>query len=762
MRRKSEAHHFSPKEKLDQSTSFFMVGIGGSGMAPIAKILKKRGHYVHGTDRGFSKNVQDLNSLGIDVTIGHSGKPIRPGDVVILSDAIWLESSPEFSRAIELGCLLYRRSQVLGWLLKKKKTIAVTGTHGKTTCTALTASVLKSAGLDPFIIVGADVPALGGSVVMGEGDWAVVEACEAYDGYHDLDPTIVFLTNLEADHLDYHENYESLFQSMLRFVQKIPAEGCLIYCKEDKGASEIAKQFNGRKFGYDSSTLSQLVPDIKDLKIPGAHNRLNAGGVLLVANQVGLDLESAADAISDYRGAKRRMEIHLDGPVIVMDDYGHHPTEIRETIKALRERYPERRIVFVFQPQLYSRTMQFRHEFAEELSKADHVVITDIFASREEPMPGVSALHIAELITKPMNYVPCRHLLPRFLKSMAKPGDLIIGSGVGNIGEMGPLLAAEFKRSGPTKVAVIYGGDNEEREVSLHSGKMAYDALQSKGYDVVMVDIAEQLLTRGDLSFFVGPDRPDVVFLATHGERYEDGAIEGLFELLHLPYTHSNIRASTIAWDKQFLKQFLAGYGLPVTPGILLKQFPKQRPDLSLPLVVKPNDQGSTIGVYFVDKEEDLMPAIQKAFRYSNEILVERWLKGMEITVPVFAGHALPIVEIIPSREHYDFESKYLPGGAEEIVPARISDEIAEKVRSIATQAYEYLDCSGVIRVDMIIEDEMPYILEVNTIPGMTPTSLLPASIKASPLSFADLCEMLVEESLGTLCAEKLDILKSV
>lgn len=762
MRKRNEAHYFSPKEKLDQAESFFMVGIGGSGMAPIAKILKKHGHHVHGTDRGFSKNVQELNLLEIDVTIGHTGQPIQPQDVVILSDAIWLESSPEFRRAAELGCQMYRRSQVLGWLLKRKKTIAITGTHGKTTCTSLTASALQAAGLDPFIIVGAEVPSLGGSVVIGNGEWAVVEACEAYDGHHDLDPTIVFLTNLEADHLDYHENYESLFESMLRFVNKIPADGCLIYCKEDKGALKIAEQFNGRKFAYDSDTLHQLAPDIKELKIAGHHNRLNAGGVLQVCQQVGLDLKTAAKAISEFKGAKRRMEIHLDGPVIVMDDYGHHPTEIRETIKALRERYPERRIVFVFQPQLYSRTTQFRSEFAKELSEADHVVITDIFASREEPMPGVSALHIAELITKPMDYVPCRHLLPRFLASMAKPGDLIIGSGVGNIGEMGPLLVAELKRSGTTKVAVVYGGDNREREVSLHSGKMAYEALQSKGYDVIMVDLAEHLLTKGDLSLFVGPNRPDVIFLATHGERYEDGAVEGLFELLHIPYTHSKIRASTIAWDKQFLKQYLAGYGLPVAPGILLKKVPEKRPDLPLPLVVKPNDQGSTIGVYFVDKEEDLMPAIQKAFRYSNEILVEKWLKGMEITIPVFAGQTLPIVEIIPNREHYDFEAKYVPGAAEEIAPARISDEIAEKVRAIATSIYDHLGCMGVIRVDMILEDNLPYILEVNTIPGMTPTSLLPTSVKASPLSFADLCELLVEEALGKLCAKKLDILKSV
>jgi UDP-N-acetylmuramate--L-alanine ligase len=759
MIRKSERHYFSTQDALEDVRSFFFVGIGGSGMSSLARMLHQKGYEVRGVDRDPSKNSTLLKSLGIDVFIGHDANLITSEDAVVFTDAVWLESSPEFKRAQELGCKLFRRSQILGWLLRDKKIIAITGTHGKTTTTSLVATALKASGLDPTILVGAEVPQLGGAVIEGKGEWAVVEACEAYDGYHDLNPHIILLTNVEPDHLDYHESYEGLCESVQYFINKLPQDGWLVYCEEDPGACKLAAEYPGNKKSYKQTTFDELAPHAGHLQIAGTHNRLNAGGALVAAILAGASLKKSVEAILQFKGACRRMEIHLEEPVLVMDDYGHHPTEIRETIKALRERYPGRRIIFVFQPQLYSRTAQFKAEFAKELSEADHVVITDIFPSREEPMPGVSALHIVELITtKPVDYVPSRHLLPRFLKSIANPGDIILGSGVGNIGEMGHLLAAEFKRQGPVRVAVIYGGDNAEREVSIYSKSLVCEALRSKGYDVFALDITEQLLTTGDLSMLTGPHRPDVAFLATYGKHAEDGCLQGLFELLHIPYTGSDVLTSAICFDKQLTKKILSQEGIHVPPGILLREIPKDPLPFPYPVVVKPNQQGSTVGLSYVNHEEELLPALEKAFVTDEAVLVEMQIKGIELSVPVLGDQVLPVVEIVPKEGIYDFAAKYTPGLENEIVPARVPEYVYLLAQETALKVHSTLGCRGPSRTDMIYDGRKMYVLEVNTLPGLTGTSIMPCSARAMGMSYADLCAAWVEEALSRGCARRFDV----
>jgi UDP-N-acetylmuramate--alanine ligase len=280
MRKKSEIlEAFADRDQLACHDSFFLVGIGGAGMSALAKMLKDRGKRVRGTDSTASQVTAELIADGVEVHIGHRGEPIEAGDAIILTDAIDLGISPEVRRARELGCLLFRRSQLLGYLLSDRKVIAVTGTHGKTTTTGLTGSGLVSAGFDPLIVVGASIPEWGSPVREGEGEWAVVEACEAYDSFHDLDPAIVVLTNLEMDHSDFHGNYENLRESVLRFVNR--ASIGLIYCESDEGAREIADLASVPcKRGYTAAGLS--------LALPGEHNRLNAGGAFEAAHASGV------------------------------------------------------------------------------------------------------------------------------------------------------------------------------------------------------------------------------------------------------------------------------------------------------------------------------------------------------------------------------------------------------------------------------------------------------------------------------------------
>ncbi len=746
MRKREEIRNrFSPRASLDGATRFFLVGIGGAGMSALARMLAHRGFEVRGSDSHRSPETGRLLAEGIEVVIGHTASSIGPGDAVVLTDAIDIDRSPEYAAAVELGRPVVRRSVCLGWLLQSKRVIAVTGTHGKTTTTAMIGAGLIAAGKEPFVMVGASIPQWSGPVVEGTGDLAVVEACEAYDSFHDLDPSIVVLTNLELDHVDFHGNYENLRASMLDFVRKLPDDGLLIYCEEDPGAKEVAELSGRPSRGYALRDWHG-----RHLATPGRHNALNAAAAEVAAVAVGADAASAESGIAAFSGAERRLQKLLEGPITVIDDYAHHPTEIEASLCALRSEYPGRRLVVVFQPHLYSRTAPLIAEFAEALSIADNVVLTDIYPAREDPMPGVSAERIVEEVTKPVRYVPSRHLLPIVVARMLQPGDVVVGMGAGNISEFTPALIKELARddaSRPPHVAVLYGGDSAEREVSLHSGREVHQALKRLGYRSERVDVTDVLLRTGDLSRFIGPDRPDVAFLAVHGTHAEDGALQGLLEMLQIPYTGSGIQASAIAMDKQMTKRVLETQGIRVPRGQLLLS-PSDEVALTPPVVVKPNAQGSTVGLRFVERPEELRGAIEYAFAFDKSVLVEEWVRGMEISTPVLDGEALVPVEISASGGRYDFERKYTPGATEEVCPARLSPELLQSAREIAVQAHEALGCSGATRTDAIVSEEEIYVLEVNTLPGMTSTSLLPNSARAAGIDFDELCRRQVEDAL--------------
>jgi D-alanine--D-alanine ligase len=299
----------------------------------------------------------------------------------------------------------------------------------------------------------------------------------------------------------------------------------------------------------------------------------------------------------------------------------------------------------------------------------------------------------------------------------------------------------------PKRVVVIYGGESAEREVSLHSGRAVQSALLRLGYEAERLDMTELLLSGKGLTKFLGPQRPDLAFLAVHGTAAEDGAIQGLLELLHMPYTGSGIQASAIAMDKAATKSLLQQHGILVPKGVLLTE--PEMPQIDPPLIVKPNAQGSTVGLSFVDQRSEICPALINAFQYDTEVLVEEWIKGMEISTPVLVDRALLPVEIAPNTGKYDFESKYTPGATVEIVPARLAEHLILKSQQIALKAHNALGCKGATRTDMIVRGDDIFVLEVNTLPGMTATSLLPNSAAGLGISFDELCRILVEDELA-------------
>jgi UDP-N-acetylmuramate--L-alanine ligase len=769
MRKAAEiASAFSAKSELEGKTSFFLVGIGGAGMSALARMLKHRGFRVRGTDSTLSPEVGRLRSEDIDVRVGHSGEGIQASDAVVFSDAIDLGFSPEAERAKSVGAPIFRRSQALGWLLKPYKVIAVTGTHGKTTTTGMTGSALIESGLDPLVVVGAAIPQWGGPVREGKGAWAVVEACEAYDSFHDIEPDIVLLTNLELDHVDFHGDFAGLRDSVVRFVNSVPDNGSLIFCAADPGSQEVAslsKQIS--KAGYSESDLDSLALSA-EYGLPGKHNRLNMAGAISAAESAGASLDSAVRGARGFQGAERRLQVLRESGPTVIDDYAHHPTEIEASISAIRERMAGGRLIVVYQPHLYSRTADLIPEFAHALNNADVVFLTDIYPAREDPIPGVSSARIAELIRKPCHYVPSRHLLAREVAAFAHPEDTVVGMGAGTIAEFAPQFITEWNRRSKSafdsaslkfdrsraskfKIVVAYGGDSSEREVSLLSGREIHASLQRQGFDSHAIDVSEQLFKSGDLSAFVGSDRPDLVFLAVHGTHAEDGAIQGLLELLHIPYTGSDIRSSSLAIDKDATKEVLRSAEVRVPNGRLVTS-KDQLEGITPPVVVKPNAEGSTVGLSFVEEAADLQSSVERALSYGGACLVEDWLRGMEVSVPVLGDRALPPVEIAPASGQYDFASKYTVGATEEIVPARLPADVLLRLEAIALQCHKLLGCQGATRTDMILvtgpDGLVPYVLEVNTLPGMTQTSLLPNSARAAGIEFDALVLWLAEDAM--------------
>lgn len=762
MRTKQEiAEAFANRDELDGFRSFFLVGIGGAGMSGVARMLQRRGYRVRGTDSTPSPILVELAGMGIDVSVGHLADLVEEGDAVILSDAIPLDTSPEALRARELGLPLFRRSQALGWLLKGKKTVAVTGTHGKTTTTGMLASALQARGLDPTIVVGAEVPEFGGSVVEGPGEHAVIEACEAYDSLHDFDPFLVLLNNLEMDHVDFHESWENLRDSVTRFANQAEV---LVYNVKDPGACEVAGRARVEKYGFDpDAPVAGSDGAVVELAQHGAHNVANANAALAVVERVAGVTDAAVRAVASFRGAERRQQVLHEGPPLgpgrlgeftLIDDYAHHPTEVRLALQAAKDywvgRRGRKRLVVVFQPHLYTRTAPLIAEFAQALDVADLIVMTDIYPAREEPIPGVSSFRILERCQKPGRYVPSRHLLAREVASVLEAGDVVVGMGAGNISEFGEAFLAELRSraKGTPSVVVAYGGDSAEREVSIHSGRAVFAALERLGYPARLVDLSVLALTTGNLGLLSGPERPDLVFLATHGPRSEDGALQGLLEFFHVRYTGSGVQASAVAMDKDATKRVLREAGIPVPMGDLVRRG-ESPPPWSGPVVVKPNEQGSTVGLSFVSVESELERAVTRALEFDKSCLVEEWLRGVEISVPVLGGRALPPVEIVPASGSYDFESKYTPGATDEVCPARITDEQTRLAQEYALRAHEALGCRGVTRTDMIVTSERIVALEVNTLPGMTPTSLVPRSASVAGISFDDVVDWMVKDGLG-------------
>ena len=394
-----------------------LIGVGGTGLAPIANVLLEMGFRVSGSDREPSSRTEMLSKLGARVCIGHRREHIQdpisgePPDVALVSSAI-PEHNPEIQAARAAGVPVVKRTDFLGPLTAHRRVIAVAGTHGKTTTTGMIAHVLTLAGHGPGYIIGSEIPGLG-SAAAGRSEWFVIEADEYDHAFLGLQPTLIVLTSLEWDHPDCFPDPATYIEAYRAFIRRLRPGGWVVYCQDDPRLRELARDLGDEHWlGYGSRATAQWQAREIDidaqstryalhspsgisfpvqLQTPGLHNVLNSMAAILAASRVGCAMEQSARLIHGYRGAARRFEIKGERRgVLVIDDYAHHPTEVRTTLAAARARYPDREIWAVYQPHTYSRTRVLLDQFEGAFAAADHVLVTDIYAAREAPDPTVT------------------------------------------------------------------------------------------------------------------------------------------------------------------------------------------------------------------------------------------------------------------------------------------------------------------------------------------------------------------------------------
>lgn len=445
----------------------FLIGIGGVGMSAIAHVLLERGYQVSGSDISESDNVIRLREQGAKIYIGQDAENIDESvNVVVRSTAI-RENNVEYLRAKELNIPIWHRSQMLNALMKDRKGVCIAGSHGKTTTSSMVALCLKKCQISPTFVVGGVINELGTNAHSGQSDWFVIEADESDGSLINFHPWLAVITNIDEDHLDHYKDIEEIKDIFKQFMQQCEPSGRVIICADDFQALSLKDQApapvitygesegsdyhirNQRQEGklnkadiyFKEEYLGELV-----LQLPGKHSMLNATAALAVCREVDLDFQAVADVLYLFKGTKRRFQIAgVVNDVTVVDDYAHHPNEIKATLQGAKA-YHKGRLIVLFQPHRYSRTQFLAKDFAEALNVADQVCLLDVYPAGEDPIPGVSSHLIIDNLKTELNaQVLAEEDVPETMKNIAEPGDMILVMGAGSIWLQAPKIVAALR-----------------------------------------------------------------------------------------------------------------------------------------------------------------------------------------------------------------------------------------------------------------------------------------------------------------------------
>ncbi|MFZ0564636.1 MAG: UDP-N-acetylmuramate--L-alanine ligase [Chlamydiales bacterium] len=788
MRHKHKKYHF--------------IGIGGIGMSALAHIMLDKKCLVSGSDLSSNRQIQILQKKGAAVQKGHSAKNISPYDTIVYSSSI-REGNPEYQTALSFNCPVLHRSELLAKLIQGYQSFAVTGAHGKTITSALLTHILSEGGLDPSFAIGGVVEGINGKE--GKGTHFVLEADESDGTFLSYHPESAIITNVEAEHMDYYKTNASLYAAFQTFFSQVKRPEWLFYCGDDSILEKIS-QGKGVSYGFSAHCQLQLSNyrqigwriffDIHfenkyfreiEVALTGSYNALNAAAVFGLALRLGVEEGAIRKALANFPGVARHLQKRGEAQsILFLDDYGHHTTEIKVTLRGIKEAIEERRLVVVFQPHRYTRTRDQLQEYGKAFEWADLVYVTDIYAASEQPIEGVTAESVVEAIraesTVDVGYLP-RENWVKTLKETLRPHDVLLTLGAGDItylhDELGDFISPKFK------VGLIFGGSSCEHEISVKSSRFVADSLNRDLYEIRYFGIdkrgawvagkeADHLLrnenhvsssnSRSPIDPEIAKEMEecDLFFPVVHGTHGEDGTLQGFFEILGKPYVGPDCRSAAIAMDKVITKRLVSANGI-LTPkdltfgpvewlrdqAALLDEIEK---NLTFPLFVKPVHLGSSVGVCKVKEKSGLSQAIDKVFHYDNQVMVEEGKENCRELEFAVIGNTLGHTVLSPSPgeklsggEFVDYEKKYGKEAISTTVHPNLDPELLREGQKLARRAYLAIGCSGMARVDFLLDsNDRFWFFEMNTIPGMQPLSLFPRIWQREGMSGEKLLDQLV------------------
>lgn len=755
---------------------YHLMGLGGIGMSALARLLLQKGHVVQGSDVTRTELLEKLEKEGVRVFVGQTGEGIDSTDTVVYSSAV-AQENVERQLALQKGCRFVHRSECLAEVVHGKKGLFVTGTHGKTTTSGLLSWVLWKGGYFPSFALGGILREVETNGHFGGGEYFVVEADESDGSFLAGRPFGAIVTNLEEEHLDYWKGKEALWQAFSTFCHKVQDPSYLFWCADDAALRSLS--LPGESYGFSAEATARVVSYRREgrgmvatfsfegvlyedvhIALSGRHNVLNSLAVFALARRLQVQEGAIREALSTFPGTKRRLEVLGQGHYVdFFEDYGHHPTEIRVTLEALREEFVDRRLVLVFEPHRFSRVRQCKDLFAQAVDVADRVFLLDIYSAGEKGDRAKETQellhHLQQRCGARVSYIPVEEIA-----SFLRPFDVVVGMGAGAISRhIRQVREGVIAQKPRYKVAILCGGESVEREISILSAnnlaaKLAEDRFEGKK---VVLDAKGNWgngpFSSDDLKWLQGVD---VVLPAFHGERGEDGMFQGFLETLHIPYVGCDYRAAVACMHKGWTKDIAKKVGIPTASfmemarcdyrkGVVFEEIEERIP---YPLWVKPVHLGSSIGVSRVHAREELEKALALAFSLDDCVLLERHVEGRQIEFAVLGNEVLSTgapCEICNHGAFYDFERKYGSNPIQTAIPAPITP-LEERIgRELAERLFVALGCSGLARIDFFLDEKGCYWLnEVNPFPGFTHISGYPKMWEAMGLCQEALLDRLV------------------
>jgi UDP-N-acetylmuramate--alanine ligase len=779
-----------------KEATYHFIGLGGIGMSALARILLQKGARVQGSDSSPSALLEQLICEGASVRVGHSDQ-IDGATHVIYSTAVTSENI-ELNQAKKALLPILHRSDLLHLLMSEQSPLLVTGTHGKTTTSALLASVLMDGGLDPSFVIGGIHQNWKTNGRHGKGSFFVAEADESDGSFLKTKSFGAIVTNLENDHLDFWKESTLLDDAFGTFFEQVLHPEHLFWCGDDVRLR--AQNTKGISYGFglendlivssfESTALGvRFAIDWKgkrydsiDLNLLGKHSALNGAAVFGLALSLGVSEEAIRGAFIRFAGTARRMEWKGAVQAIdVYDDYGHHPTEISTTLNGLRNKVSERRIVAVFQPHRFTRTRDLFDSFSASFADADVVVLTDVYGAGELPIEGVTTERLLAqmngFLGDKLRYIP-RKGLESSVANFLKPHDVVMTIGAGDVTHAGSGILAELARLQPKlNVGLLFGGTTSEHAVTLMSANTFNESIDRSLYNVELFgltrkgewitgpDSIEQL----EMGASVGEDYPkfspsilaeltkcDIVIPIFHGQQGEDGMMQGFLETLGIPYVGCDYRSGALCMQKAWTKQVALSAGIPTSPFIEMNKTDyEKRPETltekisSYPVWIKPVHLGSSIGITRVTSAEGVHEAAKLAFSLDDALIADQEMVGREIEFSLLGNDTIrvgPAVEVMKHDVFHSYNTKYGSGASQFDIPAKLTPAQEENGKALAAQMFKAASCKGLARIDFFLDNEGQFWMnEINPMPGFTKTSAYPQAWGAAGLSMDKLCSKLI------------------